>query len=208
MSLASSPERGARKEARPTISFGTELAVLALPAVLFALLASGPAPQQAHATNASTVPPKLQTLRVCADPNNMPFSNERQQGFENRIASLIARDLGVPVQYTWWPERRGFVRNTLKARTCDVVMQVPAGYELTEHTAPYYRSTYVFVTRADRHLTIRSFDDPALRLLHLARLANRESEHWERLLTDIQLPVSADSYEGFVSASVCAGTDS
>ena len=167
MSLASSPERGARKEARPTISFGTELAVLALPAVLFALLASGPAPQQAHATNASTVPPKLQTLRVCADPNNMPFSNERQQGFENRIASLIARDLGVPVQYTWWPERRGFVRNTLKARTCDVVMQVPAGYELTEHTAPYYRSTYVFVTRADRHLTIRSVDDPALRHLRI-----------------------------------------
>ncbi len=167
MSLASSPQRGARKEARPTISFGTELAVLALPAVLFALLASGPAPEQAHATNASTVPPKLQTLRVCADPNNMPFSNERQQGFENRIASLIARDLGVPVQYTWWPERRGFVRNTLKARTCDVVMQVPAGYELTEHTAPYYRSTYVFVTRADRHLTIRSFDDPALRHLRI-----------------------------------------
>jgi len=111
--------------------------------------------------------PKLQVLRVCADPNNMPFSNQKQEGFENRIASLIARDLGVPVQYTWWPERRGFVRNTLKARTCDVVMQVPAGYELTEHTAPYYRSTYVFVTRADRHLAIKSFDDPALRHLRI-----------------------------------------
>jgi quinoprotein dehydrogenase-associated probable ABC transporter substrate-binding protein len=146
---------------------GTELAVLALPAVLLALLVSGSAPEQAHATNAASAPPKLQTLRVCADPNNMPFSNERQQGFENRIASLIARDLGVPVQYTWWPERRGFVRNTLKARSCDVVMQVPASYELTEHTAPYYRSTYVFVTRADRHLTVKSFDDPALRHLRI-----------------------------------------
>jgi quinoprotein dehydrogenase-associated probable ABC transporter substrate-binding protein len=109
----------------------------------------------------------MQTLRVCADPNNMPFSNQRQEGFENRIASLIARDLGVPVQYTWWPERRGFVRNTLKARVCDVVMEVPASYELTGHTAPYYRSTYVFVTRADRHLTIKSFDDPALRHLRI-----------------------------------------
>ena len=85
----------------------------------------------------SKADPAVQSvLRVCSDPNNLPFSNERGEGFENRIASLIARDLGVPVQYTWWPERRGFVRNTLKARTCDVVMQVPAGYELTEHTAP------------------------------------------------------------------------
>ena len=167
MSSASSPARGARTAGRLTISVGTELAVLALPAVLLALLVAGPAPEQAHATNASSAPPTIQTLRVCADPNNMPFSNERQQGFENRIASLIARDLGVPVQYTWWPERRGFVRNTLKARTCDVVMEVPASYELTEHTAPYYRSTYVFVTRADRHLAIKSFDDPALRHLRI-----------------------------------------
>jgi quinoprotein dehydrogenase-associated probable ABC transporter substrate-binding protein len=158
---------GARDARRLTISFWTELAVLALPAVLFALLILNPVPEQAHATDASSAPTVMQTLRVCADPNNMPFSNERQQGFENRIASLIARDLGVPVQYTWWPERRGFVRNTLKARVCDVVMQVPASYELTEHTAPYYRSTYVFVTRADRHLAITSFDDPALRHLRI-----------------------------------------
>jgi len=166
MSSPSSPAVGARKPRRLTISFGTELAVLALPAVLLALLVSGSGPEQAHATDTASAP-KLQVLRVCADPNNMPFSNQKQEGFENRIASLIARDLGVPVQYTWWPERRGFVRNTLKARTCDVVMQVPAGYELTEHTAPYYRSTYVFVTRADRHLTIKSFDDPALRHLRI-----------------------------------------
>ena len=166
MSSRSSPAAGARKPRRLTISFGTELAVLALPAVLLALLVSGSGPEQAHATDTASAP-KLQVLRVCADPNNMPFSNQKQEGFENRIASLIARDLGVPVQYTWWPERRGFVRNTLKARTCDVVMQVPAGYELTEHTAPYYRSTYVFVTRADRHLTIKSFDDPALRHLRI-----------------------------------------
>jgi len=162
MSSPSSRAVGARTTQRLTISFGTELAVLALPAVLFALLVSGSGPEQAHATDTPAAP-KLQVLRVCADPNNMPFSNQKQEGFENRIASLIARDLGVPVQYTWWPERRGFVRNTLKARSCDVVMEVPASYELTDHTTPYYRSTYVFVTRADRHLTIKSFDDPALR---------------------------------------------
>ena len=166
MSSPSSPAVGARKPRRLTISFGTELAVLALPAVLFALLVSGSGPEQAHATDTPSAP-KLQVLRVCADPNNMPFSNQNQEGFENRIASLIARDLGVPVQYTWRPERRGFVRNTLKARTCDVMMQVPAAYELTDHTAPYYRSTYVFVTRADRHRAIKSFDDPALRHLRI-----------------------------------------
>jgi quinoprotein dehydrogenase-associated probable ABC transporter substrate-binding protein len=139
--------------------------VLLLPAMLLALAASqsrkdayGHEAAAAHGPSA---------LRVCADPNNLPFSNDKEQGFENRIASLIARDLGVPVRYTWWPQRRGFVRNTLKAGVCDVVMEVPSAYELTGHTAPYYRSTYVFVTRADRHLAIRSFDDPALRHLRI-----------------------------------------
>jgi len=167
MSSASDARLGAQRRRRPTISLGTELAVLALPGVLLALLASGPVQQQAQATGADAPEPNVQALRVCADPNNLPFSNDKQQGFENRIASLIAKDLGVPVRYTWWPERRGFVRNTLKARLCDVVMEVPASYELTERTAPYYRSTYVFVARADRHLAVRTFDDPALRHLRI-----------------------------------------
>jgi quinoprotein dehydrogenase-associated probable ABC transporter substrate-binding protein len=152
---------------RLTIPLPTELVVLALPGVLLVLLASGPIQPAAHARPNGRVALTPLALRVCADPNNLPFSNEAQQGFENRIATLIATDLGVPLRYTWWPERRGFVRNTLKARLCDVVMEVPAAYELTERTAPYYRSTYVFVTRADRHLTIRSFDDPALRHLRI-----------------------------------------
>jgi quinoprotein dehydrogenase-associated probable ABC transporter substrate-binding protein len=167
MSSASDARRRAPRPGHLTIPLGTELAVLALPALLLVLVAAGPVEEQAHATPAAGAPPNVHALRVCADPNNLPFSNEKQQGFENRIASLIAKDLGVPVQYTWWPERRGFVRNTLKAKRCDVVMEVPASYELTERTAPYYRSTYVFVTRADRHLTIRSFDDPALRHLRI-----------------------------------------
>jgi mxaJ protein len=104
-------------------------------------------------------------LRVCADPNNLPFSNNREEGFENRIARLIAAELDADVQYTWWAQRRGFIRNTLNAGVCDVVAGVPAGYELTLTTRPYYRSSYVAVSRQDLNLV--SFDDPALRTLRI-----------------------------------------
>ena len=104
-------------------------------------------------------------LRVCADPNNLPFSNQREEGFENRIARLIARDLGAELQYTWWAQRRGFVRNTLGAERCDLIPGVPARFEPVATTAPYYRSTYVFVTRAGDGAPIESFDDPRLRRL-------------------------------------------
>jgi mxaJ protein len=103
------------------------------------------------------------SLRVCSDPNNLPFSNERREGFENRIADLIAHDLGATVQYTWWAQRRGFIRNTLNAGTCDVIMGVPAALDMVLVTAPYYRSSYVFVTRRDRRLDVRSLDDSILR---------------------------------------------
>ena len=102
-------------------------------------------------------------LRVCSDPNNLPFSNQRREGFENRIVDLIARDLDSKVEYTWWAQRRGFIRNTLKAGTCDVIAGVPTGMDMVLRTVPYYRSTYVFVTRTDRHLDVHSFDDPILR---------------------------------------------
>lgn len=102
-------------------------------------------------------------LRVCSDPNNLPFSNQKQQGFENAIANLLAHDLGTTVEYTWWAQRRGFLRNTLNAHACDVVMGYPAHADPVLTTAPYYRSTYVFVTRRAQHLQIRSFDEPALR---------------------------------------------
>ncbi len=101
-------------------------------------------------------------LRVCADPNNLPFSNDRLEGFENKIASLVARELNLEVQYTWWAQRRGFFRNTLRAGVCDLVVGVPSSFELALTTSPYYRSTYVFVSRKDRHLNVRSFDDAVL----------------------------------------------
>lgn len=106
-------------------------------------------------------------LRVCADPNNLPFSNQRQEGFENRLAELIAGELHATVRYTWWAERRGFVRNTLNGGRCDVVMGMPPGTGGVLTTRPYYRSTYVFVSRRDRHLTVKSLDDPALRRLKI-----------------------------------------
>jgi quinoprotein dehydrogenase-associated probable ABC transporter substrate-binding protein len=104
-------------------------------------------------------------LRVCADPNNMPFSNSAQAGFENKIAELIAQKLGKTLSYTWWAQRRGFIRHTLRAGVCDLVIGVPAHYDLVENTRPYYRSSYVFVSQAKRNLQLNSIEDPRLHQL-------------------------------------------
>jgi mxaJ protein len=101
-------------------------------------------------------------LRVCADPNNLPFSNEKGEGFENRLAELIAGELGAEVKYTWWAQRRGFLRNTLNAGECDVVTGLPPHFEGVRSTQSYYRSSYVFVTRAEGP-AVTSYDDPVLR---------------------------------------------
>lgn len=108
----------------------------------------------------------LGELRVCADPNNMPYSNAEGEGFENRIAEIIAADLGKKVSYTWWAQRRGFIRNTLKAGKCDVVIGVP-NLDMLATTRSYYRSTYVFVTRKDRDLDFSSMNAPELRELKI-----------------------------------------
>src|SRR4051812_7344391 len=106
-------------------------------------------------------------FRVCADPNNLPFSDAGGNGFENKIADLLAGERGETVAYTWWAQRRGFVRNTLKAEACDVIIGVPAHYDLVLTTRPYYRSTYVLVSRADRKLDITSLRDERLRHLRI-----------------------------------------
>ncbi|HEU0030067.1 MAG TPA: substrate-binding domain-containing protein [Kofleriaceae bacterium] len=106
-------------------------------------------------------------LRVCADPNNLPYSSEHATGFEQEIANVLAHELGARVEYTWWPQRRGFIRNTLKAEKCDVVIGVPKALDMVRTTAPYYRSTFVFVSRDDRALDLRSLDDPRLRELRI-----------------------------------------
>jgi quinoprotein dehydrogenase-associated probable ABC transporter substrate-binding protein len=106
-------------------------------------------------------------FRVCADPENMPASNQNQEGFENKIAQLIATELGEPLRYVWWGQRRGFIRNTMNATLeegrCDVVIAVPKEYDLVRTTKPYFRSTYVFVYPRDKGPQIKSLDDPALK---------------------------------------------
>jgi len=104
---------------------------------------------------------------VCADPDNLPFSNREGRGIENKIAILVAGELGRTVSYFWWPHRRGFIRNTIKANECDVLMGVPEGMDMFLTTKPYYRSAFQFVSRADRDLKITSFDDPGLRQLKI-----------------------------------------
>lgn len=108
-----------------------------------------------------------EVLRVCADPNNLPFSNAAEEGFENRIAELVADELGWKLEYTWHAQRRGFLRNTLYAGKCDVVMGQPSGREFLEMTRPYYRSTYVFLTRKDSGVDVESLDDPELESLRV-----------------------------------------
>jgi mxaJ protein len=106
-------------------------------------------------------------LRVCADPNNLPYSNDQKQGFENQLAALIGKDLNMQISYFWFPQREAFFKKTLNSGVCDVVMGVPAGFDEADTTYPYYSSSYVFISRRDRHLHITSFDDPRLRTLKI-----------------------------------------
>jgi mxaJ protein len=107
------------------------------------------------------------TLRICADPNNMPFSNEHEEGFENKLARLLGAALGQNISYFWSAQHRGFIRRTLNAGDCDILMGVPTLLDMVETTRPYYGSGYVFVSRADRHLDITSIRDPRLRSLRI-----------------------------------------
>lgn len=124
------------------------------------LLLSGPIWPAARAQVAASP----DTLRICSDPNNLPFSNAKGEGFENRLADLIAAKLGRKVSYFWWAQRRGFIRNTLNADKCDVIMGVPR-LDMIATTEPYYRSTYVLISRSDRELTFNSMAAPELKHL-------------------------------------------
>ena len=132
-----------------------------LVAALVTLGARAPMPAAAQGT---TAPPHV--LRVCADPNSLPYSNERQEGFENRIAELVAHELKVELRYVWWAQRRGYIRNTLRAGLCDLFVGMPTGLDMVLVTRPYYRSTYAFVTKRNGP-RITSFDDPRLKRLRV-----------------------------------------
>ena len=104
-----------------------------------------------------------EVLTVCADPNNLPFSNRAQAGLENKLVNLIAADLHLAVRYEWWAQRRGFARNTLENARCDLWPGVATGIGSIATSTPYYRSTYVFVSRMNSALRGLSLDDPRLR---------------------------------------------
>ena len=111
-------------------------------------------------------PPARQALRVCQDPNNLPFSNVEGAGIENRIAEVFGKALGLPVQYYSFPQRLAFIRNTLRYKLpgqdypCDIVMGVPVGYDQVSATKPYYRSTYALVFPQGQGLDqVKSGDD-------------------------------------------------
>jgi quinoprotein dehydrogenase-associated probable ABC transporter substrate-binding protein len=103
-------------------------------------------------------------LRVCADPANLPFSNEKGDGFENKIAQIVADELKIPVEHTWFPQATGFVRRTLFAKACDVIIGFAQGDELVLNTNAYYRSTYALLYRPNSGLDgVESLSDPRLK---------------------------------------------
>ena len=144
------------------------------PLALIAALSFIPPPAIAQSpglgASAELVDPK--TFRVCADPRNLPFSDEAGKGFENKLADLLASKLGEPVSYTYYPQVIGFVRNTLNALRCDVVMGAAVGDDLVQTTVPYYRTTYALVFKPGNGLDgIDSLDDPRLKTRHIGIVA-------------------------------------
>jgi quinoprotein dehydrogenase-associated probable ABC transporter substrate-binding protein len=132
----------------------------------FRMIPMGLALLAISALPAAAGPPELLErgkLRVCADGNNLPFSNRAGEGFENKIAEMMADDLGLELTYVWAPQIMGFVRNTLQLRVCDVIIGVSAGYALVQNTNAYYRSVYAFVLPHDAVDGPTSLTDEALR---------------------------------------------
>ncbi len=102
-------------------------------------------------------------LRVCADPASLPFSNDKLEGFENRIIDLLAEHLELDVRYTWFPQTTGFVRNTLRIRNCDLISGITTTSELVQNTNPYYHSVYAMIYRKDSGITATKMSDETLR---------------------------------------------
>lgn len=145
-----------------------KLASLISGALLIATAANAQAP--GLGPGAELVDPHV--FRVCADPRDLPFSDTAGNGFENKIATMFAAKLNEPVSYTYYPQVIGFVRNTLNALRCDVVMGTAQGDDLVQTTNPYYRTTYVLVVRPGTGLDdVQSLEDPRLKGKHLGVIA-------------------------------------
>lgn len=118
--------------------------------------------EEADENSIELVDPKV--LRVCVDPRDLPFSNEAGQGFENKLAELFAQKLGKALAYTYYPSATGFMRNTLNAHRCDVVMGMPQGDDVAQGTNPYYRTAYALVAKQGSGLeTVETLEDPRLK---------------------------------------------
>jgi quinoprotein dehydrogenase-associated probable ABC transporter substrate-binding protein len=136
--------------------------------ILF-LVMGGQGPLLAQSASGNLV--SRTALRVCADPSDLPFSNQQGEGFENKIAELFARELALPVEYVWFPQVTGFMRNTLLAGRCDVVMGTVAGDEDVETTSPYYFTGYVIVFRNGSDWSFTGWDDPKLKEMRIGLIA-------------------------------------
>ncbi len=127
--------------------------------VLFSALAGSAVAVEGHRSDLVN----RKVLRVCADPANLPFSNEKKEGFENKIADIIGDELKVPVEYTWFPQATGFTRNTLLAKRCDVIIGTGQGDELVLNTNALYRSAYALIYKPGTGLDgVESIFDPKL----------------------------------------------
>ncbi len=102
-------------------------------------------------------------FKVCADPENMPYSNSKHEGFENKIAEVLAKDLGLKLTYQFWPDRFGFYRNTINAKRCDVIIGTADGNDVLRTSKPYYRSGHVFVWRKESNYNITDWTSPDLK---------------------------------------------
>ena len=129
--------------------------------IRYLLVASLALPMAARAQDVAQLVSRT-ALRVCADPHDLPFSNEQQQGFENKIADLVGKSMGLPVQYTWFPDSQGFLRATLMRDRCDVVVGTVVGNTDVSTTEPYYHTGYMIVTRDEDHITATNLGDPSL----------------------------------------------
>src|SRR4051812_35962711 len=147
--------------------------LISLLVVAATLLGRGAALAQINETgdlSIELVDPKV--LRVCADPRNLPFSNEKGEGFENKLAELFADKLQKKLDYMYFPQATGFVRMTLGAHRCDVIMGFPQGDELVQGTNPYYRTAYALVAKPGSGLDdVTTLEDPRLKGKHIGIVA-------------------------------------
>jgi len=140
------------------------LLLLAIGAISFASYAGGPDQWSSDGRPGQTARvPQDNEFKVCADPNNMPYSNSNSEGFENKIAEVIAADLGKELSFQFWPDRFGFIRNTIKANRCDVIMGTNTTYDALNTTKPYYRAGHVWIYRKDSGYKINDWNSPDLR---------------------------------------------